>query len=101
MARTGVSLRKPVKLEELENTFQEIFHRQQSYTLNLAATLPMLRDFFSVPAMSAGLYPGLDYPDRFQKVQRLMDHLPQATHAFRWILKLGRSTGTPSRLTFA
>jgi ubiquinone/menaquinone biosynthesis C-methylase UbiE len=96
MAQTGVSLKKPVKLEEFESTFQDLFPDQQSWILNLAATPQMLRDFFSVPAMSAGLYPGAGYPDRLKKVQLLMDHLPQATNHFRWILKVGRTACPPS-----
>jgi ubiquinone/menaquinone biosynthesis C-methylase UbiE len=91
MAKSGVSLRKPVKLEVFESTFRDLFPAQQSWTLNLAAAPQMLRDFFSVPAMSAGLYPGLSYPDRLRRVQRLMDHLAQETYDFRWMVKVGRS----------
>jgi ubiquinone/menaquinone biosynthesis C-methylase UbiE len=95
-AKTGVSLKKPVKLEAFESTFQDLFPAQLSWTLNLAAEGALLRDFFSVPAMSAGLYPGFSYPERIRKVQHLLDHLPPTTNSFRWILKVGRSTSQPA-----
>jgi hypothetical protein len=49
----------------------------------------LLKDFFSVPAMSAGLFPGVQYSERVAKVQRLFDYFPKTESFFRWMFIVG------------
>jgi ubiquinone/menaquinone biosynthesis C-methylase UbiE len=85
-AKEGVSLRKPVTLQEFQSFFAEMLPGHKFWQEDFRLPKELLREFFSVPAMSAGLFPGFDYPDRVSKVSRLFDHLPQTEVLFRWIL---------------
>ena len=51
----------------------------------------LLKAFYSVPAMSAGLFPKIEYSERVRKVGRLFDHLPKTEHYFRWIFMVGQA----------
>jgi len=88
-AKVGVSLRKPVDLAELHSFFQNLFTLPKSWQESLDVSREMLRDFFSVPAMSAGLFPGRPYAERVECVQRLIDHVPAGPLAFRWTMMVG------------
>ncbi len=88
-AKEEVSLRKPVKWEEFESFLHEIFpvHRFRREEFRLSAAL--LRAFFSIPAMSAGIFPGIAYSERLSRVRRLFDHMPTTEILFRWMLVVG------------
>lgn len=92
-ADLGVSLKRPVKLDDFRIFFAELFPVNQVRQEEFRLPLEVLREFFSVPAMSAGLFPGIPYPDRVNKVNRLFEHIhPNGVH-FRWMLMVGTKTG--------
>ncbi len=88
-AKEGVSLRKPVDLPAFESFFIQMFPRNRSWRQDFRLPEDLLREFFSIPAMSAGLFPGIEYAIRVAKVNRLFDHLPRGEVLFRWILTVG------------
>ena len=88
-AQEGVSLKKAVAIPAFVSLFQKIFPRQRSWVEDLRLPKELLTDFFSVPAMSAGLFPKIEYSERVRKVARLFDHLPKTEHHFRWIFMVG------------
>jgi ubiquinone/menaquinone biosynthesis C-methylase UbiE len=89
-ANTGVNLRKPVKLEEFQLFFGEVFGRQRAWHEDFQLSEALLREFFSIPAMSAGLFPRIPYEERVKKVARLFDHMPRSQSLFRWVLMVGK-----------
>lgn len=90
-AREGLSLNKPVKLHEFTSFFAEIFPQNQCWNEDFKLPEEVLRSFFSIPAMSAGLFPKVEYPERVRKVGRLFDHVPTTKALFRWTLMIGRA----------
>ncbi len=88
-AQEGVSLRKPVNLADFHEAFRRIFVRERTFQDDMRLPEQLLRDFYSVPAMSAGLFPSIDYRERVKKVNRLFDHLPKTQYVFRWITMVG------------
>jgi hypothetical protein len=78
-----------VAIPAFVSLFQEIFPRQRSWVEDLRLPPELLTAFFSVPAMSAGLFPKVEYSERVRKVARLFDHLPPTEHYFRWIFMVG------------
>jgi len=93
-AKEGASLKKPVKLDECRDSFAGLFPLHDVWVQDFHLPDGLLREFFSIPAMSAGLFPGLDYSQRVLKVGRLFDHLPKTQTLFRWLLMVGkRSAG--------
>jgi ubiquinone/menaquinone biosynthesis C-methylase UbiE len=88
-AGLGVSLKKPVVLSEFKSYFAEIFLRHKARNHDFSLPVASLKEFFSVPAMSAGLFPGLPYADRVRNVNILFDHLPDGQPLFRWTLMVG------------
>jgi ubiquinone/menaquinone biosynthesis C-methylase UbiE len=92
-ANEGVSLKKPVKWVEFEAFFKQIFHGVRSWSEDFVFPEEALRQFFSIPAMSAGLFPGLEYAERVRKVHRLFDLMPGTQRVFRWRLMIGKREG--------
>ncbi len=88
-ARQGVSLKKPVQLKELEVFFANLFPNHRIWKEDLKLPITQLREFFSIPAMSAGLFPGISYPERVKKVAALFDHLLSYEPLFRWVFMIG------------
>ncbi|MGB6063295.1 MAG: methyltransferase domain-containing protein [Desulfomonilaceae bacterium] len=88
-AKEGVSLRKPVNWPEFQSFFAGMFPRHKSWKEDFRLPKDLLCEFFSVPAMSAGLFPGTEYSARVTKVARLLEHLPQGETLFRWSLMVG------------
>ncbi len=88
-AGEGVNLRKPVELAKLHASFRKTFPRERSWKEDMRLPIELLRDFFSVPAMSAGLFPKLAYSERVRKVSCLFDQMPDTQSFFRWILMVG------------
>lgn len=89
-AEVGVSLKRAVKLMEFHDSFKKVFPLERTWNEDLRPDEQMLRDFFSIPAMSAGLFPGLEYPERVKRVNRLIDHLPKIPFYFRWVFMIGQ-----------
>jgi ubiquinone/menaquinone biosynthesis C-methylase UbiE len=89
-AKLGVSLKKPVNISEFNNLFGSIFPDHESWTEDFRLKKDVLEEFYSVPAMSAGLFPGLDYSERLVKIGRLFESIPEGEIAFRWVLRTGR-----------
>lgn len=90
IAREGVSLRKPVRLEELRLFFSESFPDHLFETAEIGLPLNVLQEFFTIPAMSASLFPKAEYPERVRKIARVFAHIPVNRPFFRWILMVGR-----------
>jgi ubiquinone/menaquinone biosynthesis C-methylase UbiE len=88
-AGEGVNLRKPVKLEECRDFFTVLFPVHTVWVEDFELPEDLLREFFSVPAMSAGLFPGVEYSQRVAKVGRLFDRLPKTPALFRWLFMVG------------
>jgi len=88
-ANTGVSLKKPVKLEEFQAFFRELFPQHRTWQEDFQLPEDLLRGLFSIPAMSAGLFPGIPYEERFKNVARLFDLMPKTQRLFRWVLMVG------------
>jgi len=91
-ARQGVSLRKAVVLDDLISFLREIFGDIQERTEDFELDRDVLKDFFSVPAMSAGLFPGFPYEERVERVGKLFECLPRRGILFRWAILIGRKT---------
>jgi len=90
VAGEGVSLKKPVMLSDLRSFFGDLFISAKVWNVDFRLGEEALRQFFSVPAMSAGLFPGVEYDKRLLKVGRLFEYLPKTAHLFRWMLMVGR-----------
>jgi ubiquinone/menaquinone biosynthesis C-methylase UbiE len=88
-ANEKISLKKPVKFEEFSTAFAEIFPLRRTWAENLALSVNIIKDFFSAPAMSAGLFPGLDYPTRLAKVEKTFSQIRSTEALFKWILMVG------------
>ena len=88
-ADVGVNLKRPVDLMEFHDNFRRVFPLERSWTDDKRPTDQFLRDFFSVPAMSASLFPRLEYSQRVENVNRLIDHLPKIPFFFRWAFIVG------------
>lgn len=86
----GLSTKRPVTLESFLEKFAATFTRVKSWHEDLAATPAFIREFFSVPAMSAGLFPGKPYPQRAELVERLVAGLGDGPLVFRWHFSVGR-----------
>lgn len=87
---TGVSLKKPVRLDRLGEAFERVFAGARTERVDFPASPSFLEDFFSVPAMSAGLFPDRPYPRRIEDLRRIWDHLAGSELVFRWVLMTGR-----------
>jgi ubiquinone/menaquinone biosynthesis C-methylase UbiE len=88
-ANEKISLKKPVKFDEFSNAFAEIFPRRRTWIDNLELPVHVIKDFFSVPAMSAGLFPGIDYQSRLEKLEKCFSRVRLPEALFRWILMVG------------
>jgi len=89
-AKTGVSIRKPVNLAEFQAFFEATFSSCRSWNEDFLLSEELLREFFSIPAMSAGLFPGIPYEERVARVALLFDRMPASSRMFRWMLMKGR-----------
>ena len=85
----GVSLKRPVKIDEFYSFFVKMFPGNESWTKDFHLPRELLKEFYSVPAMSAGLFPGMEYSIRVQKVERLFQLLTGSRIVFRWRLMIG------------
>jgi SAM-dependent methyltransferase len=88
-AEVGVSLKRPVSWPDFETAFGTIYPQHVSWVEDFDRPISVFQEFFAVPAMSAGLFPGIEYSERLKKVQLLFHHLPQTQIVFRWHLMVG------------
>ncbi len=89
-AKQGLSLKRPVNWGEFESFFGQIFPKSESWIENIRLPKDVLREFYSIPAMSAGLFPGLDYPERITRVAALFGHISELEINVRWRIMVGR-----------
>jgi ubiquinone/menaquinone biosynthesis C-methylase UbiE len=95
-ANEKISLRKPVKWSEFEAFLRELFPRHRVWHEDFILPDDLLRSFFAVPAMSAGLFPGIEYSERLRKIARVFDHMPTTEILFRWMLVVGEKEAMPA-----
>ncbi len=93
-AKERVSHKKPVNWSEFESFFAGIIPEHTSWNEDFRLEEHVLREFFSVPAMSAGLFPGVPFAERVRKAGRLFDLMPRTERIFRWRLMIGEKPGT-------
>ncbi len=85
-AQTNLSQKKPVELDNLITFVKGLFSNVNVEVVDFTTDAGMLKEFFSIQAMSAGLYPTLCYEDRLKMLETLFSHLPCDKLAFRWNL---------------
>jgi len=86
----GLSLKRPVALETFSDTFQEMFTAAVVWHSDIPVSRQFVSEFFKVPAMSAGLFPGRPHPQRAELVERLVAGLAPGPLVFRWQFAVGR-----------
>jgi hypothetical protein len=86
----GISLKRAVKLHRCVEYFGELFPSHDLWRKDYEPDLEQLKTFFSVPAMSAGLFPSLPYEKRLEKVDDLFSLLPKSDLRFRWVFMTGK-----------
>jgi len=74
--------------QALERVCAKIVHHRWERPLDLA----FLYDFFSIPAQSASLFPGLDYEGRVEKVSALLDTLADKTDTGKIVWRMAEGT---------
>jgi len=89
-ARQEISLKRAVGWGEFESSFAQMFSNYNSWVEDFRLPKGVLQEFYSIPAMSAGIFPGLDYPERVKRVAILFDNLPQTEILARWRFMVGR-----------
>lgn len=85
----GVSLRKAVSLSDLEVFVRSVFDFVSIHECNFRLPRNQVREFFSIPAMSAGLFPSLDYQNRLARLATLFDNIHLDELNFRWVIIVG------------
>ena len=85
-AQTNLSQKKPVELDNLIAALKNLFSAVSVEIVDFLYDVEMLKEFFSIQAMSAGLYPTLCYEDRLKMLETLFSHLSCDKLAFRWNL---------------
>ena len=87
----GASLKKPVDIAEFRASFAATFPENTIWNEDFRLPMEQFLGFFSVPAMSAGLFPRLEYSERLGKVAELLGRLTGGDLLFRWQLMTGRA----------
>lgn len=85
----GLSLKKPVSLADLENHVKSLFKSVELSVEDFRLPRQQVQEFFSIPAMSAGLFPMLPYEKRLENISRVFQRMPGNEVLFRWILIVG------------
>ena len=80
--------------QALERVCGNIRHHLWERPLDLA----FLMDFFSIPAQSASLFPGLDYEDRLEKVTALMVTLDDEEGSGKVVWRMAEGTKVSTEL---
>lgn len=74
--------------QALERVCTQIVHRRWERPLNLS----FLKDFFSIPAQSASLFPDLDYESRVEKVDALLATLESEAETGKIVWRMAEGT---------
>jgi len=90
VVKQGLSLKRPVNWGEFESFFSEIFPKRESWIENFRLPKDVLKEFYSIPAMSAGIFPAVNYSERVKKVALLFDHISKTEINVRWRVMVGR-----------
>ncbi len=93
LTKQGISLKKPVNWGEFESFFVELFPEHEYWIEDFRFPKHVLREFYSIPAMSAGLFPGMDYPERRDRVGLVFDHISSREINARWRIMIGHLNG--------
>lgn len=88
--RTGASFKRPIYLQQAIDSFEALFDDVRHRANDLVLPRETLRQFYAIPAPSAGLYPRLSFAERQDRLDKLFVHLPQ-TVRFRWPIMVGRA----------
>ena len=89
-AKQGISRKRAVGWGEFEAFFAQIFPTRTAWIEDFRLPKDVVQEFYSIPAMSAGIFPGMDYPERVKRVGLLFDHMPKTEILARWRLMMGR-----------
>ena len=92
-AKQEISLKRAVAWGEFESFFAHTFPKCLSWVENFQLPKGVLQEFYSIPAMSAGIFPRTDYPERVKRVATLFDDMPQTEILARWRVMVGRLVG--------
>ncbi len=85
-----INLKRAVDWSDFESFFVQIFPKSNSWIDDFQLPKDVLREFYSIPAMSAGIFPRVDYPERVKRVAVLFDHMPVSEILARWRVMVGR-----------
>ncbi|MGO9121735.1 MAG: class I SAM-dependent methyltransferase [Desulfomonilaceae bacterium] len=88
--KQGLSLKRPVNWGEFESFFTQIFPKRESWIENFRLPKDVLKEFYSIPAMSAGIFPATNYPERVKKIALIFDHISKTEIDVRWRVMVGR-----------
>ncbi len=77
------------------NALESLFEKIQTTTYVKEGNIPFLIDFFSIPAQSASLFPGLPYEKRAARVQGLFETLKEwdAPFSIGWDMAKAKKVG--------
>jgi ubiquinone/menaquinone biosynthesis C-methylase UbiE len=89
-AKQEMSLKRAVAWSEFESSFAHMFSNCNSWVEDFRLPKDVLREFYSIPAMSAGIFPKIDYPERVKRVMTLFDGMPLDEILARWRFMVGR-----------
>ncbi len=92
-AELGVSFRRAVNWDEFETSFAQMFSSGAAWIQDFRLPKEALQEFYSIPAMSAGIFPGIDYAERVKRVAILFDDMPVTEILARWRFMVGRREG--------
>jgi ubiquinone/menaquinone biosynthesis C-methylase UbiE len=89
-AKQGLSLKRAVEWGELESSFEQIFPIHTAWIKDFRLSKKGLQEFYSIPAMLAGIFPRVDYAERVERAAILFDHMPKTKILGRWRFMVGR-----------
>jgi ubiquinone/menaquinone biosynthesis C-methylase UbiE len=90
-AQKEISLKRAVNWSEFESSFANMFSKCNSWVESFRLPKDVLQEFYSIPAMSAGIFPKIGYPERVKRVAALFDAMPPTEILARWRFMVGRS----------
>ena len=89
-AQTGANFKRAIYLEQAVRVFEERIRDVSHLTHDLELPRQAMRQFYSIPAQSAGVYPNSNYDQRQANLDKLFYHMPEQI-LFRWQIMIGCS----------
>ena len=89
-AKQGLNLKRAVEWGEFEASFEQFFPIYTAWIEDFRLSKEVLQEFYSIPAMSAGIFPRVDYAERVKRIAILFDHMPKTEILARWRIMVGR-----------